>query len=143
VKYLLDTSVWLRGYFEPDTLPAPARRILAHPTDRFGLSAISLWEVGKKHQVGKLPLDLPLGTWFGHALGSNVQVLAITPEVVANAMTLPAFPNRDPADEVIVATARVHGLTLLTTDLHLRRYRHAKIGYFRPRIAHRPRSTVS
>jgi PIN domain nuclease of toxin-antitoxin system len=42
------------------------------------------------------------------------------------------FPNRDPADELIVATARVHRLTLLTTDTQLRHYRHAQIRYFTP-----------
>lgn len=35
-------------------------------------------------------------------------------EVVSEAMMLPAFPNRDPVDELIVATARIHQLTLLT-----------------------------
>jgi PIN domain nuclease of toxin-antitoxin system len=92
-----------------------------------------LWEAGKKHQLGKLPLDDDLDAWFRHALGDNVEVLALTPEIVAHAMRLPAFPSRDPADELIVATARVHRLTLLTTDTHLRRYRHAKISYVRPR----------
>jgi PIN domain nuclease of toxin-antitoxin system len=58
--------------------------------------------------------------------------LGLNPEIVADAMRVPEFPNRDPADEWIVATARVHRLTLLTTDRRLRRYRHAKIGYFRP-----------
>jgi PIN domain nuclease of toxin-antitoxin system len=132
VRYLLDTSVWVRGYFEPDTIPDQPRRVLASSTETFGLSAISLWEVGKKHQLGKLPLDRDLGTWFRHAITANVDVLALTQEVVADAMRLPEFPNRDPADELIVATARVHRLILLTTDTHLRRYRHAKISYFRP-----------
>jgi PIN domain nuclease of toxin-antitoxin system len=67
------------------------------------------------------------------ALASNITVLTLTPEIVVEAMRLPAFPNRDPADELIVATARVHQLTLLTTDVQLRRYRFAPIQYFRPR----------
>ena len=45
------------------------------------------------------------------------------------------FPVRDPADELIVATARVHKLTLLTTDTKLKDYRHARIRYFTP-VAH-------
>jgi len=135
VRYLLDTSVWVRGYFEPDTIPEQSRRILASTTETFGLSAISLWEVGKKHQLGKLALDRSLEEWFRHAIGGNVDVLMLTPEVVATAMRLPDFPTRDPADALIVATARVHRLTLLTTDTRLRRYRHAKISYFRPLAA--------
>ncbi len=132
MKYLLDTGVWLRGYFEPDTIPEQHRRILGSANETFGLSAISLWEVGKKHQLGKLPLDREPEAWFRHAIAGNVDVLPLTPEIVVDAMRLPSFPNRDPADELIVATARVHRLTLLTTDRHLRRYRHAKVSYFKP-----------
>jgi PIN domain nuclease of toxin-antitoxin system len=131
VRYLLDTSVWLRGYYEPDTVPEEPRRVLASATEQFGLSAISLWEVAKKHQLGKLALDRDLG-WFRHAIGGNLDVLPLTPEIVADAMRLPRFPNRGPADELIVATARVHQLTLFTTDRKLKGYRHAKVHYFRP-----------
>jgi PIN domain nuclease of toxin-antitoxin system len=53
--------------------------------------------------------------------------------VVTDAMRLAQFPNRDPADELIVATARVQKLTLLTTDTKLKRYKHANIHYFKPR----------
>ena len=93
---------------------------------------MSLWEVGKKNQLGKLPLPLPLNEWFQFALGNDVEVLPLTPEVVTEAMSLPDFPNRDPGDELIVATARVHGLTLMTTDTQLKKYRHARIHYFTP-----------
>ena len=49
-------------------------------------------------------------------------------------MSLPDFPVNDPADELIVATARVHGLTLLTTDTKLKGYGHARIRYFTPNV---------
>ena len=91
--------VWLRGYFEPDTIPERQRRILADANETFGLSAISLWEVGKKHQLGSLPLDRDLEAWFHHAIAGNVDVLPLAPEIVADAMRLPAFPTRDPADK--------------------------------------------
>jgi len=71
------------------------RRILADASETFGLSAISLWEVGKKHQLCKLPLDRDLEAWFHHAIAGNVHVLPLTPEIVAEAMRLPAFPTRD------------------------------------------------
>lgn len=132
MKYLLDTGVWLRAYSAPATVPGPELELLRTKGQQFGLSAISLWEVGKKHQLGKLPLPRPLHDWLVHALGDNVQTLPLTPEVVADATSLPEFPNRDPADELIVATARIHRLTLLTTDTALRRYRHVRIHYFTP-----------
>jgi PIN domain nuclease of toxin-antitoxin system len=134
VRHLLDTGVWLRATLEPDSLPESVRALLARPGEVFGLSAISLWEVGKKHQIGKLNLRKPLTVWLREAVASHVQVLSLDPEVVAEAMSLPEFPNRDPADELIVATARVHQLTLLTTDTKLKGYRHARVHYFTPTL---------
>lgn len=132
MTYLLDTNVWLFAANDPDTLPEDIRKILEQRDAQFGLSAISLWEVGKKHQVGKLELKQELGTWLKGAVAAHIQVLPLTPEIVADAMSLPGFPVRDPADELVVATARVHRLTLLTTDTQLKSYRHARIQYFKP-----------
>ena len=132
MTFLLDTNVWLRGITEPASLPEEFRRILEKDDAQFGLSAISLWEVGKKHQMGKLELKKELGAWLNEAVSAQIQVLPIIPEIVAEAMRLPDFPNRDPADELIVATARSHRLILLTADTKLKNYRHAKIRYFTP-----------
>jgi PIN domain nuclease of toxin-antitoxin system len=132
VTYLLDTNVWLRGITESTTLPEAVRRILDDRGVQFGLSAISLWEVGKKHQIGKLVLKKELGAWLNEAVSAHIQLLPITPEIVTEARRLPDFPNHDPADELIVATARVHQLTLLTADTKLKNYRHARIRYFTP-----------
>lgn len=132
MTFLLDTNVWLFAANEPDVLPQEIRTILDRDEAQFGLSAISLWEVGKKHQIGKLELNQELGSWLKGALAAHIQVLPLTSEIVADAMNLPDFPNRDPADELIVATARVHTLTLLTADTKLKAYRHARIRYFTP-----------
>ena len=132
MTYLLDTNVWLFAANDPDTLPDDIRKILEQRDAQFGLSAISLWEVGKKHQIGKIELKQELGTWLKGAVAAHIQVLPLTPEIVADAMSLPSFPVRDPADELVVATARVHRLTLLTTDTQLKGYRHARVHYFRP-----------
>lgn len=132
MKYLLDTGVWLRAVNEPQTIPASALRLLSRPEEMYGLAAISLWEVGKKLQIRKLALPKDLPGWFADALASNIEILPLTAQVVTDAMHLPEFPNRDPADELIIATARVHKLTLLTTDTKLKKYRHARIHYFKP-----------
>jgi len=132
VKHLLDTSVWFRAATEPETVPGEVLDILRCPEAVFGLSAISLWEVAKKNQTGKLPLKKDLGAWLKEATSGNIVLLPLTLEVVADAMSLPEFPNRDPADELIVATARVHQLMLLTTDARLKGYRHAPIHHFAP-----------
>jgi len=132
VTYLLDTNVWLFAANEPSVLPADIQAILEPGEAQFGLSAISLWEVGKKHQIGKMELNQDLGAWLRGALAAHIYLLPLTPEIVAEAMKLPDFPTRDPADELVVATARVHKLTLLTSDTKLKGYRHARIHHFTP-----------
>lgn len=130
---LLDTGMWLRAVHEPETVPTGMLRHLRR-NEVFYLSAMSLWEVGKKVQIGKLELPVDLNDWFALALTENIVVLPITPEIVSEAMTLKDFPNRDPADELIVATSRVHDLKLITTDTKLKAYRYARIEYFTPTI---------
>ena len=132
MDFLLDTSVWLRGALFAPTLPEGARRILADPRAKLGISVYSLWEAAKKHQKGKLPLPLDLAAWFEAAIPQNIRILPLTPAIIIESTRLPDFPVNDPGDELIVATARVHKLTLLTTDTQLKGYRHAHIQYFKP-----------
>jgi hypothetical protein len=65
----------------------------------------------------RIRLDLPLGDWLATATAPPlVQRLAISPAVAAGAATLPDAFHRDPADRLIVASAQVLGVTLLTQD---------------------------
>ena len=139
MKYLFDTSVWLRGALNPGTVPAEFRPLLEDPRENFGLSIFSLWEAAKKHQKGKLPLPMDFPAWLKAAVPHNVQVLPLTNDIIIESTRLPDFPINDPADELIVATARVHGLTLLTTDTKLKGYRHARIRYFTPVVEKHPK----
>src|SRR4051812_605634 len=132
MDYLLDTSIWLRGTLFGQTLPEEARRIVSNPRLNLAISIYSLWEVAKKHQKGKLPLPLDLATWFKASIPQHVQILPLTPEIITESTRLPDFPVNDPGDELIVATARVYKLPLLTTDTALKGYRHARIHYFKP-----------
>ena len=100
----------------------------------YGLAAISLWEVAKKVRLEKLLLPKDLPGWFADALAPNIEVLPMTAQVVTDAMRLPEFPNRDPAGELIVASARVHKLILVTTDAKLKDYHHARVHYFKPAL---------
>ncbi len=132
MRYLLDTGTWLRAVGRPETLPAAIRRILDASDETFGLAAISLWEVGKKVQIGKLALPKDLASWFADALAPNIELLPLDRAVVVDAMQLPALATRDPADELIVASARTYDLILITSDTRLKGYRHARVRYFKP-----------
>ncbi|HEY5296993.1 MAG TPA: type II toxin-antitoxin system VapC family toxin [Verrucomicrobiae bacterium] len=132
MNYLLDTSVWLRGALFGETLPEAVRDILDDSNLVLAMSVYSLWEAAKKHQKGKLPLPIDLAEWLKSSVPENFQILPLTPEIIIESTRLPDFPVNDPGDELIVATARIHRLTLLTTDTKLKGYRHARIRYFTP-----------
>lgn len=116
---LLDTHVWwwwVTGEPGPST---PQRRILARITPEAPvlLSDISLWEVATLVSLGRLAVRVPLREWLESAAAPPlVQRCPVSPAVAAAVTALPDGFHRDPADRIIVATALVHGATLLTRD---------------------------
>jgi PIN domain nuclease of toxin-antitoxin system len=113
-------------------LPDDILEIVGDSGEILGLSVFSLWEVAKKNQQGKLPLPMDLPVWLKAAVPHQLHILPLTPDIIVDSTRLPEFPVNDPADQLIVATARVYNLTLLTTDTKLKGYRHARICYFTP-----------
>ena len=67
--------------------------------------------------LGRLELKTTLDAWLAIAADPiTVRVIPITPHIAAEVARLPDAFQRDPADRLIVATSRVHGLPLLTKD---------------------------
>jgi PIN domain nuclease of toxin-antitoxin system len=95
---------------------------------RPGLCNISLWEVAMLVQLGRVRLDDGLEAWLRIAASpATVQVIPITPVVVAEMNRLPATFHQDPADRLIVATSRAGKLPLATLDARIRRSRQASL----------------
>ena len=104
---------------------AQRREIASHEEDRIGVSAISCWEVAKLCEYGRLELPVGLSEWFREALRyPGVSVLELTPEIAVESTRLPGRFHSDPADQIIVATARVHGCPLVTSDDKIVGYPH-------------------
>jgi len=92
-----------------------------------GVSAISCWEVAKLVERGRLALPHPLEEWFALALNyPGVRLLGLSPEVAAASTRLPGNFHRDPADQIIVATARLMYCSLVTSDRKLLSYEHVQ-----------------
>ena len=127
---LLDTHIWVWWVHGSDDLPESCRRYVeARAGDGLAVSAISCWEVAKLTAKGRLPLPLPVCEWLTQALApSGVVVLPLTPEVAAESAHLPGTFHKDPADQIIVATARVHAVPLVTVDELIRAYPHVNLG---------------
>jgi PIN domain nuclease of toxin-antitoxin system len=120
---LLDTCAWLDAFAAPELLRPTVRKLLA-AEPMVHVSAISLVEIARKEAKGELVFGMALSKWFQLALPVNrVRVLEITPEIAIDATRLPGWSHKDPADQIIVATARLHGLRILTSDSKLLKYR--------------------
>ena len=120
---LLYTCAWLDAFVAPELLKPAVRKLLAGEQLVY-LSAISLLEVARKEAKGELVFGMVLSRWFQLALPVNrVRVLEISPEVAIDVTRLPAWRHKDPCDQIIVATARLHGLKVLTSDWKILKYR--------------------
>ena len=123
---VLDTHTWVWWTHDPDRLTETQQAaIVGSEDDGIGISAISCWEIAKLTEYRRLSLPLPLAEWFDAALRyPGVELLQLTPEVAVESVSLPGVFHRDPSDQIIVATARVHGCHLVTSDAKISHYPH-------------------
>jgi PIN domain nuclease of toxin-antitoxin system len=125
---ILDTHIWVWWVDGSQRLtPAQRRHIEANEAAGLGVSVISCWEVAKLVELDRLVMSCPLGEWIAQALAyPGIRLLYLTPRIAIEATQLPGTFHRDPADQIIVATARVRRYPLLTGDSKILAYSHVK-----------------
>ncbi len=119
MRALLDTHVLIRWLNDRSQLSSRQRQVIGAADDNSPLllSDISLWEVATLHSLGRIRLSIPLREWLEKAVAPPlVRRLGISPAIAAEMAALPDWFHRDPADRILVATARTLGATLLTQD---------------------------
>ena len=119
MRVLVDTHVFLWWFEDEKKLSKAERRVLgkASPDNPILISDISLWEIATLAGLSRLQLDLPLRQWLDQATAPPlVERVPISPAIAAETAAFPASFHRDPADRIIVASARILGATLLTHD---------------------------
>lgn len=126
MPYRLDTCAIL-FVAEKTTHLSPATLKLideASPGDVF-VSAISVAELACLQERGKISLKQHWRRWWTTLLTrTGWTCLPITAEIMAEAYSLPPPIHRDPADRILIATARQERLTLVTTDRKILGYSH-------------------
>ena len=122
---LLDTHVWLWEVFATGQLSSSIRAKISEAAQRFRLrlSVISLWEISLLASRGKIELAPLVMPWIAEAeRKSGIVFEPLTAEIATAAAELPGGFRSDPADLIIVATARVTGATLMTRDRRILNY---------------------
>ena len=124
--FVLDTHswIWLCGG-SPHLSPAWADRLqqAVHQGLPLWIPVISVWELGMLVSKGRLNMTCSPESWVKKSLAlPGLQLAPLTPEVALQSSTLPGFFHGDPADRMIVATARVLDAPLVTRDEKITAY---------------------
>ena len=113
---LLDTHIWIWYVADPSKLERAEVDAL-DPNNCPFISDFSLWEVATLAELGRLDLGQTLGEWLLLAAKPGiVRILPFSVEIAVELSSLSERLHRDPADRAIVATARTHGLPVVTRD---------------------------
>ena len=119
MKVLLDTHTLIWWLNDQTRLSPAQREVLGTitPASPVLVSDISLWEVATLCSLGRIRLGIPLREWLNNAVAPPlVRRQGISPAIAAELAELPDSFHRDPADRILVATARVLGAALITQD---------------------------
>lgn len=123
---MLDTHVWIWLMEGTDGALAAAaiNQIEAAAAEsRLVVAAISVWELAMLETKGRITLSRSIEEWTKAALtGPGIQLVDLSPEIALESTRLPGTPHGDPADRMIMATARAIGGTVVTCDSHILLY---------------------
>jgi PIN domain nuclease of toxin-antitoxin system len=119
VRLLLDSHAFIWACVEPERLSSTEQDVIADPENDVFVSAASAWEIAIKKALGRIAF--PIERFDEFSAGMGLRALAMTPLHGTAAGGLPRHHD-DPFDRMLIAQARVEGLTLLTRDREIPRY---------------------
>ena len=122
MKLLLDTHLLLWAAGQPERLSPAARKQISDPNNELLFSAASIWEVSIKNSIGRKDFRVEPRLLRRGLLDNGYVELPITSQHAVNIESLPPI-NRDPFDRMLVSQALIEGVTLLTVDAQVARYK--------------------
>lgn len=129
MKYLLDTHTWIWWHMHPKNLSRKVKILIGNASryDELLLSAISPWEFSKLLEKGRIGISCEPEGWINAALDlPKLRLVHLSPILAYRSTILPQPFHNDPADQIIVATAREENATVLTKDKNILEYKHVK-----------------
>lgn len=121
-KVLLDTHIFLWLLLDADHLSENTRTLITQAAQEstLCLSAISIWEIALLDKGRRIALQQPFRQWIGESLKTpGLELIELSVDILCESVDLPGSFHKDPADRMIVATARVNNLLLICTSLDL------------------------
>ncbi len=125
---LLDTHAliwWING--DPMSVRATSAMAAELEGGEIAISSITAWEIAMLTTRGRLSLSIDVAIWLAAIQQiERVRFVAIDNEIAVNAVELPGEFHKDPADRLIVATARKLGVPIVTADEKIKGYPHVR-----------------
>ncbi|MEZ2237231.1 type II toxin-antitoxin system VapC family toxin [Microcoleus sp.] len=122
MKLLLDTQCFLWWFAQPERLNEEAIAQIADETNELWFSVASIWEMGIKVAIGKLPLPEPIDTYISsRMIQLDLRSLEIKAPHALRAAALPLH-HRDPFDRMLIAQAQIEEMTLVSADSMFKQY---------------------
>ncbi len=122
MKFLLDTQCFLWWFAQPERLNEEAIAQIADESNQLWFSVASIWEIGIKVGLGKLPLPEPIDSYIStRMMQLGVQYLEITASHALGAAALPLH-HRDPFDRMLIAQSQIEQMTLVSADSMFKQY---------------------
>lgn len=121
LRLLLDTHIWIWSLLEPKKLSRKVTRLLGQRENELWLSPISVWEFLILVEKGRVTLNVKADDWLEEAMRrAPMREAPLTFEIARESRRVKLL-HQDPADRFLAATAKVLGLTLVTSDDRLAR----------------------
>ena len=125
--YILDTCTLLWLVADQSSLSATAANLIKKNPAELFVSAISAFEIALKSRNNKLELPLPALDWYQQVLiFHGIHEIPVSGEISAGSALLPVLHN-DPCDRIIIASAMLNRMTIITPDQHIRAYKGLKV----------------
>jgi PIN domain nuclease of toxin-antitoxin system len=122
-RFVLDTHAWLWAADGRVSSKIAKRLDAAGIAGELYVAAITPWEVAMAVRAGRIRIRGNVLHWIEEALQRmRVAVASLDPAIAVDAVDLPAWDHRDPADRLIVATARGLNAVLVTADTTILEY---------------------
>ena len=121
MKYLLDTHALIWYFEDSSDMPVKIANLIDNPMNNKFICSVSLWEIAIKLNIGKLDIKISFDQLIDAISGSDLVITQIENDHLKALTGLPVI-HKDPFDRLIISTALVGNLTIITVDENIQKY---------------------
>ena len=121
MKYIIDTHTILWYFENSSKLPQRIFEIIDNSDIDVSICSVSLWEITLKMNLNKLDFSMQLDELLKTIKSHDFNIIQIEDEYLNNLSKIP-FIHKDPFDRMLISTAIIENMTIITTDDNIQKY---------------------